>query len=185
MDAEVITKTCSKCRIEKLENDFSKNRSRKDRLNAQCRLCVSKNTKKYIAKNKAKIAERDKKYYAKNKEKITEYKKKYQLKNREKTDKASKKYYAKNKAKVSERYKKKYSENKEKFRELHKQYRSKNKIRISEAAYMYRSELRNHYIRAILTRADQTLKQAQIPQSLINLKREEIKIKRLIKEMTQ
>lgn len=170
---EVITKVCSKCLTEKNFTEFYKNKSAKSGLKNICIDCNYEKDKKYRFENKEKIADRHKRYMAKNKKKIAEYHKIYKADNKERIAEHNKRYEVKNKEKIAERKKRYAVKNKEKINELNKKY-SKNSA----------LELKNYYVRSLITKSNQTLKQAPIPQSLINLKREEIKIKRLIKEMT-
>lgn len=155
MESEVIAKVCSKCRIEKSAIDFYKNRSRKDGLTTYCKSCV---------------LERERKCRVENKEKIRQ---------------SAKKYYEKNKTKISKWHKENFFKNKEKILERNKKYAAQNKIKILDRNLRYRIELKNCYLIKLLKDSDKTLAQAPIPKSLVKLKREEIKIKRLIKEMTK
>lgn len=185
MDAEVTTKVCSKCLNEKHSIDFYKHKLTKSGLRSECISCSLRKGKEYKAKNKQKIAQYTKKYYSENKEKFRDLYKEYVVKNKEKTAERHKKYRARNKGKLQYLRKKYYSANKEKAAEYAKKYYSENKNKFTGYRKKAQSELRGSYLRQIIIKSNPTLKQAQIPQSLINLKREEIKIKRLIKEMTQ
>lgn len=84
-------KICTTCKIQKSIETFSKNKSRKDGHNTQCKSC----TKDYQLMNKELIAERKKIYYEANKDHVVEYnqihkshiavvKSQYQKKNRDK-----------------------------------------------------------------------------------------------------
>ena len=92
------TKVCYKCKQELCLTLFSKNKERKDGINAKCKLCE----KKYYEQNKEKISAHNKKYREENKEKYLEYAKIYR-----------KEYYKENKEKVLERHKIYRQENKE------------------------------------------------------------------------
>lgn len=56
------TKCCSKCKIKKKLFEFSKDRSRKDGLYPQCKLCGIKYARQFYQTNCAGIAEKHKKY---------------------------------------------------------------------------------------------------------------------------
>jgi len=66
-------KTCNKCKIEKDENEFSRDKCKKDGLRSQCKLCDSQ----YYQNNKEHKREYDRKYVKENKEKTSKRKRKY------------------------------------------------------------------------------------------------------------
>jgi hypothetical protein len=70
-------KTCSKCNLELPFEQFIKNKSKKDGLRGECKVCV----KKYREENKDKVKENKKKYQQEHKEERNEYQR-----NRRKTD---------------------------------------------------------------------------------------------------
>jgi hypothetical protein len=126
-------KKCKKCGIEKLFDDFHKDRYSSDGLKNKCKLCC----KFYYTNNKEKILENSKKYYNNNVEIITkrhlEYNKKifknFKNKNEKKykeilikNNKRNKEYYSKNKNKVNEKNKLYYLKNKENARKYHQKY---------------------------------------------------------------
>ena len=91
-------KTCSKCKEEKLTNNFYKNKAQKDGYDNQCKDCKQKyheDNKKYIAIqrqdyrkeyaliNKEKIAVRKQKYRIDNKEQFIDYEQRYRELNKE------------------------------------------------------------------------------------------------------
>ena len=51
-------KTCSKCKIEKPESDFCKEKRKKDGLCSQCKICKNKTTRKYRATSEGREAHR-------------------------------------------------------------------------------------------------------------------------------
>lgn len=89
-------KKCSKCKIEKSINDFSKDKNKKDGLQHRCKDCNKDYFKKYYINNKEhllnkfcnyRICNKDnrKKYVLNNREKINKNRREY-FKNRKKTD---------------------------------------------------------------------------------------------------
>ena len=58
-------KVCTKCKLEKLFDEFGKNKSNKDGLHRECKLC----RKDYYLNNKNVLIEKQKKYNSLNKEK--------------------------------------------------------------------------------------------------------------------
>lgn len=71
------TKICSKCKIEKPIDEFSKDKNRKDNKYIYCKICQRKELKKHYENNKEKIKLKHKKYYEDNKEKEHKRSKKY------------------------------------------------------------------------------------------------------------
>lgn len=76
-------KMCNRCGRELSEDNFSKDKSKKDGLRTICKDCTHKRQKQYREENKDKVAEAKKKYAQENKEKIARYKKKYSEENKE------------------------------------------------------------------------------------------------------
>ena len=125
-------KVCTKCKVNKLEIEFSKNKSRKDGHNAWCKSCYNeynKNNKnkkckkeyqkKYQLDNKDKLKqnriknkeiqkEYSKQYRSENKEHLKEYNKQYNIYNKKKKNEKGKQYYLDNKEYIKE-YKKKWN----------------------------------------------------------------------------
>ncbi len=62
-----MNKECSKCRVSKPVQFFSKDSSRKDSLSKWCKECVSKKNKLYRIKNNDKIKKQRREYYTLNK----------------------------------------------------------------------------------------------------------------------
>ena len=94
------TKTCSKCKIEKLIREYHKDNRNKNGIQSRCKLCRNE----YSKKNKEKIKIKNKKYNEKNREKINKQKREY---NRSKKNKEKRKEYdKKNREKINKRQKK-------------------------------------------------------------------------------
>lgn len=86
------TKVCSKCKIEKLINEFYKKPQNKNGLCGQCKICMNQQSKKYYQDNKETIKETNKKYRINNREKLKQQAKKYRANNKEKILKYRKNY---------------------------------------------------------------------------------------------
>lgn len=97
------SKRCSKCREVKLEKFFSRNRTRSDGFNNQCKECM----KSYFIENREKVSTQRRAYYEENKEKIL----------REKRGR-----YAENKELFLKRNRAWREENREQFLEGKRQY---------------------------------------------------------------
>lgn len=67
-----MSKTCNKCHVEKILNDFPKHKQMNDGHLNQCKSCKKEYLKQYSEINKDKLIERSKKYYEDNREKIKE-----------------------------------------------------------------------------------------------------------------
>lgn len=122
-------KKCSRCKNEKNENEFGKNKNSKDGLWCYCKSCVSKigkierdNKREYLKeksriyreKNPEKFKESCRKHYLKNRERKQDFQRNYYWKNRQKITIKRKEYNATEKNKENRR--KYYQENKEKLK---------------------------------------------------------------------
>lgn len=105
-------KKCSKCKIEKCSEEFSKNRDKKDGLQTTCKLCEAK---RYI-KNKEQQKEKATKWYIENKERAKETRAKRYIKNKEQEKERAIKWYTENKERKKELSRKWSAENREKIK---------------------------------------------------------------------
>ena len=177
------TKKCSKCGEVKAVSEFYKNKYIKDRFCNHCKKCM----KQYYQSNKEKVLEQSKKYYQANNEKIKERQKQYRQANNEKMKQYNKQYYQANNEKMKERQKQYRQANNEKMKQYNKQYRQANKEKIKEQRKQYRQDDRNKladsYIKDLIrNQTNGMLKAKDIPQELIELKRNNIILKRKIKD---
>ena len=92
----MITKICSKCKLEKTIGDFAKHPQTKDGLQCRCNQCRKIDRKKHYEANKKTIIDKSKNYREKNREKLTQYSKEYYNINRENLLNNKKEYYKKN-----------------------------------------------------------------------------------------
>lgn len=79
------TKKCSKCKEAKAVDEFQKNKSSKDGLRSQCKVCTSERSRKYHEENREAERERNRKYHEENRGAERERKRKYEKENREMT----------------------------------------------------------------------------------------------------
>lgn len=96
-------KICSKCKEEKLVDDFARRKSSKDGHDSHCKNCV----KHYHEINKNRISEYNRQYKEDNKDQFSEYHKQYR-----------KQYYEDNKDKILEQHKHYKKANRPKFNAL-------------------------------------------------------------------
>jgi hypothetical protein len=101
-------KYCSKCKTEKIELEFFKDKSRKDGYSNKCKECESKRVR-----DKDKIRERDKKYRDENLETIKKRQKVYREKNIEKLQKINAEWRKNNHEYVLKKNREYYHDNKE------------------------------------------------------------------------
>jgi len=151
-------KTCKKCGESKGLDAFRGARS-------ECKACAAKYDAKYHAENVEKVRAIRAKYRAENSEKLRASLAKYRAENVEKERASHAKYLAENSEKVRAGWAKYYAENPE-------------KVRARKAKF--RANLADGYIAGML---GLTVKKA--PPQLIELKREQILLQRLAKEMKQ
>lgn len=118
-----MKKICSKCKIEKSIDCFSKDKTRPDGHRYVCIDCNKQKNKetKEARAVKAKI------YNLKNKEILSEAKKKYKEKNKEQILKKAKDYYEKNKKELVKKRHLRYLNNKEKAKQYYDAYRKTEK----------------------------------------------------------
>src|ERR1700690_3419519 len=70
---EEVMKTCKKCKINKEDILFSKNKKQKDNLCNWCKKCTSEYKKIYSKKNKEELSAKKKKYYQETREERLAY----------------------------------------------------------------------------------------------------------------
>lgn len=73
-------KRCYVCKQTKPIDEFGKNKTKKDGLRAECKICHRINDRIYKQNNRKKILKKKKQYRLKNKDKIRKYDRKYRLK---------------------------------------------------------------------------------------------------------
>lgn len=123
-------KVCYTCKETKFFDMFSRNKTKKDGYQCQCKACH----KAYLEANKDKKAAMDKAYYETNKERIAARNKAYKEANKERY----KAYREANKDKFAERFKAYYEANKERLAEHKKAYKEANKERLAELNKAYK-----------------------------------------------
>ena len=159
-------KICSKCKIEKDESEFNKEKTRKDGLGIYCRICARERNAKYRNENPEKEKKKSANYYLENKEIISEKTairraenpEKYHIKNRkwkkenqEKVKESSANYYLENKEIISEKSAIKYAENPDYYKEKSEIWRKshldvvrdqKRQRRLEDGLFKLRSNIR-------------------------------------------
>jgi len=87
-----IKKKCSRCKKEKLLDNFHKDKSKNLGVASNCKVCKKDYQKEYYDNNKKELVEYQKKYIKANKSKIADRTKKYREANREKISKQKMEY---------------------------------------------------------------------------------------------
>lgn len=146
------TKICTTCKLEKLIDEYHKDKKSKDGHHNSCKKCVSEKSKKHYIKNKEQICERVLKYRITNIEKIKIYNQKhynekyiktkeYRRNNINKVKVWQKNYYLNNQIKINEKRRKSFPEyyikNKERLVLSQKKYNEKNKDKIKDYQNKY------------------------------------------------
>lgn len=119
-------KICSKCKVEKDSDCFSKGKRFKNGLRSTCKDCA----KVYRESNKTKIALSKKSHYEINKNDILQYQKDYYQNNRANIIAVQQEYRKSNKPKISLQNSKYYEENKVSIDLRNKEYYKNNKEKI-------------------------------------------------------
>ena len=107
----VNTKKCTKCGIEKELTEFYKDKSKKDGVKTQCKVCCSEAKREYRQRPDVRehSKQRNKEYYSQNRTEIRQRQKEHYQKNREAILKQQKEYEQRpeNKERIKQ-YKKEY-----------------------------------------------------------------------------
>lgn len=118
----MLTKICSKCKIEKHISEFHRDKTRKDGRVCWCKKCVNKKSKRHYQNNKKKHSKQMRQWYKNN----PGYDKQYQIKNKEKISKRKKQHYIENKEKTQKQNKQQYTKNRENRLKQRKEYYENN-----------------------------------------------------------
>lgn len=181
----IKSKTCNICRVEKPITDFHKSKNQKFGVKSFCKKCACAKTKEWKLNNPDKVLinrkkptevlknrERAKRWAKNNPEKYKENQDRYRIENAKEL-KALKSIYQK--------------ETRKERLVSHKKWRDKNNSHVRDynkrQLAKSRENLDDWYIRSMLSQ-NSTLKSSDIPHELVEAKKEQIKIKRLINELS-
>ena len=146
---------------------------------------IRRRNDKWALENKDKLRESRRKWERNNRDKIREHGREYRLKNYELLKDYNKEYRLKNRDRLAENLKEYYFKNKDIYREKGAKYYSENKAVILKKGKIYykkQSEnLTDNYISQLLTK-ESNLSREDIPQWLIEAKRQQIKLQRIIRK---
>lgn len=96
----IITKICTKCKIEKELTDFHKDKKNKDGFSNRCKECAREYSKRYRKENKERLINNKKIYRKVNKDNLKQYNKSYYTQKRMERLEYQKNYQKENKDKV-------------------------------------------------------------------------------------
>jgi len=136
-------KKCSKCKQEKLYEEFSPQNTTKDGRSSRCKKCAIELAKEIRVKNPERVKEINKRSREKNKSKNKEIQRRYREENRETLIEKKRSWHLKNKKEQNEYSRKYYLENKEYMLIKNKKWRHENPERAKELRHMYRSRKYN------------------------------------------
>lgn len=194
----IISKTCRICNIEKPIDNFYKTKKNTDGYFNSCKECDKEKSKQWALNNPNKIKERkqsnkykeahrlrSKNDYYKNREIKLMKMKQWRIENEEKLKlKYQDPEYKKQNC---DRYREYYNINKQRESERKKIYLEKNhdvlKQKMNDYARRNRKELSDQYVKSVAIKYSK-LKACEIPSSFIELKREILKLRRLIYSMS-
>lgn len=94
-------KTCSKCKVEKLEGEFYSHIGGRDGLDSRCKTCVKNEASQFYKENREKGRLRQKKWRLENSEKASQADKNWRLENPLKKKRALAEWGRKNRAKIN------------------------------------------------------------------------------------
>lgn len=182
-----LTKICTICKIKKPTSEFyiSKIAGKSIYRMSQCSKCKDAYWLKYRVENKEIIALRQRKYNAANKEKVALRRRKYNKDHRDEIAYTRRMYNSRNKQRIKENSSKYYKLHKQEILEYNRVWRINNKQlcrRYDKVKQLNGvSEMHDWYIKILLSRYSD-LAVRDIPRELIELKRAQLTLKRLIKK---
>lgn len=170
-------KKCSKCGEVKGLGEFGRNAASKDGKQSRCAACY----RSYVEANRESIAEANKKYAREHADRVRASKEKWLQENREfalaQARARKKEAYRNNPEKYKELAKRAALENPEKYRQRHQRWRAANPDKVNTHV----SRLTDAYVRDTLSNMG-VPRQIATPE-LIALKREQLAIKRMAREL--
>ena len=134
--ADIPLKRCPGCGETKPHSEFSKDKARRDGLQAHCKQCRAK----YRSDNADKIREGVARYRSENPAKVREGQARYRSENPAKERERHARYRSENPAKARESHARYYRKNVDKARERHARYYRKNVDKLHEYGAQWRQE---------------------------------------------
>lgn len=189
------TKQCNTCKLTKELTEFYKRKDGVLGCRSECIACEKKYAKKYRSLNKTLLKEKQRKYYYADVEKSRKqvlasyhkhrdermaYMKKYREKNKDKLNANARADYYANYDHYRAKWKEYYDNNKEFISNVGKKWREKNVEKLIAMNKKRIEELTDSYVRGQLRK--RSLIKIDIPNELIEVKRLQIKIRRLANE---
>ena len=172
--------------------DIVSNEDRKERKRENCRRHRLK--KKGDPDYQEKIRRKTREYREANPEKVKGYNQKHYIKHKDAVDARNAKYRSENKAKIAENDKKYRASNRGKIRKIKKAWEAKNRAKVNassrDTSRAATQSMNDTYIKRLLARvyvegSEHSLAFESIPQDLVELKRINLQITRILKERKQ
>jgi len=149
----------------------------------ECKPCKRSYTSAYRAANREKERARKAAWCAENTERVKARKAAWHAANREKVKARHAAWYAENTEMVKARMKAWYAENTERGKVSMKAWYAENIEKVKARYAAYRAGIPDKYVENIIRKSNNLIRQIQIPPEMIEAKRAELKLKRLIKEL--
>jgi hypothetical protein len=174
MDTE--TKTCSKCGEVKPVDDFYKDKRRKDGLSSNCKDCCKASSTRWRKLNPSKVKAIKQRSNSLNKEKLSASHKKWMQLNADHVKSYAIDWRKRNPSKLNAQQKRNYIKNRDAViaRSLKWMKENPQKRRLMKKHHV--SILKEWYVRQLLSKSE-------APQSLIDLKREQVATLREVKRL--
>ena len=189
------TKQCNTCKLTKKLLEFYKRKDGVLGCRSQCIACDKESWKKYSKDNRVKLADKQRERYHldieksrkiqlasqhKHRDKRMAYKKKYREENKERLNADARLDYYANLEHYRGKCKKYYAINKDSISEAHKKWRKLNVDKLTAMNKKKVEELTDSYVRGQLLK--RSVIKIDIPNELIEVKRLQIKIRRIANE---
>ncbi len=193
-------KACYKCKTEKPLHEFSLKGSRPHsscrsclrasqaewrkarRASPEYRIKLNEQNKRWREANPEKAKESDARSWARRyKDQVRAYAAKYRERNKGLISERNRKYREKHKEKILARQAEWVASNRELTRAAQARYRQSHLDRANAANRAFKESLPDSYVKRIIRGRSEILKSAELPQALIDAKRELIRLNRIIR----
>jgi hypothetical protein len=154
LDMTTITKTCTKCGVEKGLAEFSLQVGCTFGVRGDCKVCVAERNRRYREQHREEERERVRRYHEKNREARLEYNRRYYKRNREAELERKSRYYEENRDVVLEGQRLYRKENRDVVAERNRLYREENRDTVAEYKRQYRKKAREALLERRRRRAD-------------------------------
>ncbi len=173
-------KQCCTCKQIISVYEFFSNKSTKDGYSRNCKKCASEQKKKSHIKHREKRLQEQKEYYKKNKKHLAKAAKKWIKNNIEKVRLIKSNWVKRNRSQINKRER----ENPEIYRKWDREHPERIKEIGKKTMQNAREKLSDYYVKSLICKHSDSLKHKDIPKTLVEVKKEQIKLQRLINELS-